>query len=606
MRRSPKGLPIAIVLAGAIGAVVIIAVAIVYAAGYGVARKATADLVSERANFAIDTIISRTTQHLQPIRAQLAYINSAVDAGDVDVEDPAALGNLLSASLAAAPQVSVAAFIYPDLSVLRALRGRIAGRTAILDWSEDAEVARSYALAKAADGPFWGGLFVAEEAGQAFINLRHPVRQGGRFLGVLVAGVSVSELSMFISGIPLAVSDQAFILRGHNEVLAHPALLDGVPGISDTHPLPALHEVGDPILGALWAAENEIPLDFDIGDGLTARAVAVSGGEYVFIYRTLAGYGDVPWLVGTYVDLDAASAPLDRLGLIPRVGIAILVLGLGLALFMGSRLSRPIRQLSAAAERIRALDVDGAPELKLGRFRELNEAARAYNAMIGALRSFQTYVPRALVGRLIGQEADTAIVSEEREVTVLFTDIIGFSTLAENMSAVDLATLLNAHFTAIGQCVEAEGGTIDKYIGDSLMAFWGAPDRQSDHAARACNAARAIERALAITNQARCANGEGAVRLRIGIHSGKAVVGNIGSPSRINYTIVGDTVNIAERLEELARDEASEVANTTVLISESTAEQLEGTDIAVLPLGARQLRGRHRPIDVFQLVVDEA
>jgi len=226
--------------------------------------------------------------------------------------------------------------------------------------------------------------------------------------------------------------------------------------------------------------------------------------------------------------------------------------------------------------------------------------------MIGALRSFQTYVPRALVGRLIGQEADTAIVSEEREVTVLFTDIIGFSTLAENMSAVDLATLLNAHFTAIGQCVEAEGGTIDKYIGDSLMAFWGAPDRQSDHAARACNAARAIERALAITNQARCANGEGAVRLRIGIHSGKAVVGNIGSPSRINYTIVGDTVNIAERLEELARDEASEVANTTVLISESTAEQLEGTDIAVLPLGARQLRGRHRPIDVFQLVVDEA
>ena len=605
-RKPARGMPIAFVLAAAIAVVVAVSVAVVYVAGYGVARRGAADLVRERAHFAIDTIIASTTRHLEPTRAQLAYIDEAIAAGDVRVEDRRALGDLLSASLAAAPQVSVAAFVYPDLTVLRALRARTADRIAMLNWRGDPDVAAAFDAARHAPGPYWGELFVAEEAGQAFINLRQPVWREGRFLGVLVAGVSVSELSGFLGRLPLGDTDRAFILRGNEAVLAHPNMANGVPGISDEAPLPGRGAVGDPVLAALWSAEAAVPLDFDVGNGLQARAVAVGGNEYVVLYQMLSGYGEPPWLVGTYVDLEAATAPLDRLDIIPRVGIAILALGLLVALLLGRRLSRPIRLLAHAAERIRALDIDGAPRLKTGHFAEINDAAAAYNAMVRALRSFETYVPRALVSRLVGDDGAGAIVSEEREVTVLFTDIVGFSNLAEEMSAPDLAALLNEHFTILGHAVEAEGGTIDKYIGDSVMAFWGAPDRQDDHAVRACRAVQAISCALVAMNIARAELGLEAVRLRIGVHSGKVVVGNIGSPSRINYTIVGDTVNIAERLEELARDFDDGEATATALASGATAALAATAGMGLEPLGERMLRGHQQPVAVWRLQTDGA
>ena len=125
--------------------------------------------------------------------------------------------------------------------------------------------------------------------------------------------------------------------------------------------------------------------------------------------------------------------------------------------------------------------------------------------MIGALRRFETYVPRKLVNRLIAQGADTEIASEEREVTVMFTDIVGFTTLSEAMSAAETANLLNRHFTLLASCIDATEGTVDKYICDSVMAFWGPPFGSTDHAAQACRAAVAIRHALAELRAARLA-----------------------------------------------------------------------------------------------------
>ena len=233
------------------------------------------------------------------------------------------------------------------------------------------------------------------------------------------------------------------------------------------------------------------------------------------------------------------------------------------------------------------------------RLRELDEAIGAYNSLIATLHWFETYVPRRLVKQLMAQgEQATALV--ERDVTVLFTDIVDFTSLAERLSASDAATFLNDHFRLLAACVEAEGGTIDKYIGDSLMAFWGAPELQMDHSVRACRAAGAIAAAIVGDNRRRRELGLPSVQIRIGIHAGPAMVGNIGAPGRINYTLVGDVVNTAQRIEDAAKDFMTDDDEAVVLISD-VVQRSVGPEFSAQPIGQHILRGRHAATNVFRL-----
>jgi class 3 adenylate cyclase len=199
------------------------------------------------------------------------------------------------------------------------------------------------------------------------------------------------------------------------------------------------------------------------------------------------------------------------------------------------------------------------------------------------------------VTTLIARGEVTALPSETREVTVLFTDIVGFTARTETMGAAATAEFLNHHFALVTACIEAQGGIIDKYIGDAAMALWGALETQADHAARATRAAQAIAGAIRADNAARTPP----VRMRIGIHSGPVVVGNIGTATRMNYTVVGDTVNTAQRLEALAKELAPE-AEVAILLSETTASALP-RDIPMCPLGTHQLRGIGGAARVFTL-----
>ena len=182
----------------------------------------------------------------------------------------------------------------------------------------------------------------------------------------------------------------------------------------------------------------------------------------------------------------------------------------------------------------------------------------------------------------------------------MFTDIAGFSSVAENLSAPEVAAVVNRHFEIVAGCIEAEDGTVDKFIGDSVMAFWGAPDAQADAAERACRAALAIADAIRAENDRRRSEGDVPLGIRIGIHTGSATVGNIGSPGRINYTIIGDAVNVGQRLEQLGKSLFPEGSETAILVSGATAAAL-GPDFHPTPAGKHLVKGRAGEIDVFKL-----
>jgi class 3 adenylate cyclase len=272
--------------------------------------------------------------------------------------------------------------------------------------------------------------------------------------------------------------------------------------------------------------------------------------------------------------------------------------GIGLTIFFGRKIARPIKAASAGAARIAELEISEVKELPRSPFTELDSQAQSFNAMLGALRWFQTYVPRSLVRRLIGR-GDREIASEERSLTILFTDLVGFTSTSETMTARETADLLNQHFALLAKCVEREEGTIDKFIGDALMAFWGAPDRQPNQVDRAVRAVCAMAQTVQEDNVLRRGQGLVPIRMRMGLHSGPAVVGNIGAPERMNYTVVGDTVNTAQRMEGLGKEVAPD-AEIVVLASEAIVAAMT-LDVKHEPVGAFTVKGKTEPVQVYRV-----
>jgi class 3 adenylate cyclase len=416
---------------------------------------------------------------------------------------------------------------------------------------------------------------------------------------MLFATVTVAELSNFLAKSRAGHDINAFILYGREYVVAHPALARNPPQLGYDRPLPALGDLGDPVLAAFWSPDRKPGAAALLTGGSSGHVVAVGGVPYVFVYRELAGYSDRPWLIGRYFLLEELEIEVRRLARAAWIGLAIFLVVVAGAWFAGRSIARPIQRLAQATAAIRNLDLAEARPLDPSRFREIDQATTAYNSLLSALRWFETYVPRSLVLRLMAQ-GDEAAALEQRAVTVLFTDIAGFTPLAESLSPQAIAEFLNHHFKLIADCVEAEGGTIDKFIGDAVMAFWGAPERQSDHAIRACRAARAIADSIIAENRHRRNRGAVPVKVRIGIHTGPVIVGNIGAPGRMNYTVIGDTVNIAERLQELGREHMSSDDEVIALASEDT---LAGLDIvsSAEKVGRHTLRGRREAIEVYRI-----
>lgn len=172
--------------------------------------------------------------------------------------------------------------------------------------------------------------------------------------------------------------------------------------------------------------------------------------------------------------------------------------------------------------------------------------------------------------------------------------------MAAELSPGEVADFLNEHFTLIAEGIELQAGTIDKFIGDGLMAFWGAPDSQSDHAERAFQAALGVASTVRSDNARRRREGLPPVRMTIGLHTGVALTGNIGSPGRVNYTIIGDTVNTAQRIERLSRDLDFPETDVTILVSASTAKVL-GDGLEPFTAGTHVLRGRGEPIEIYRI-----
>ena len=211
-------------------------------------------------------------------------------------------------------------------------------------------------------------------------------------------------------------------------------------------------------------------------------------------------------------------------------------------------------------------------------------------------QAFTHYVSQEVVETLMANPERFELGGVELEATVMFADLAGFPDIAPNMVPRELVNLLSDYFTPLTDIVLAHGGTLDKYIDSRLMAVWGAPLPQTDHARRACQAALAMQRRIEDDLRERQARGQPYLGLRLGLHSGQVVAGNVGSRERFNYTIMGDTVNLAHRLQEVNRHYG------TRLILSDASRSLAGPGLLTRELDQVQVRGRKQPVTIYELL----
>jgi len=602
--RKRGGVSLTVTLATSISALLLVAVLSVLFIGLWSGATNTRELLQQQASMILTTTSDKVRTHLEPASNQVTLLGQLVAASELDPARRDRLIDMFKGGLSAAPQLDSVLYFdhtYQGTGVARSDSGFVEIQG---DYSSDQNVRDGFDKAQREGKGSWGEPIWLPQIKKTLLNYRAPVTYPGGKTGLLVASVTVSELSSYLGSLDPNIGSNVFILHDKNTVLAHPNLA-GLRGGNRTEnaPLPSLAETGDPVLAAFWQPEKRFPLDIAADSDLQGHVLGLFDDEYVFIYRDLPGYASKPWKVGTYFRSSEVDTEFQRLLWAALAGLATLLVALAGAVWLGRKIAQPVVDTALAASRIGQLEISDTPRLSGSAFRELNDQAIAFNTMLEGLKWFETYVPKKLVRRLISQDADKFPTSVERDVTVMFTDIVGYSGLSEGIAAEQVAKLLNQHFGLLAGCIEAEDGTVDKFIGDSVMAFWGAPDHYADHADRAVRAALAIERALDEDNKARTAAGEAEIKIRIGLHSGPVTVGNIGAPGRINYTIIGDNVNLAQRMEQLGKqftDEPSLNRSVTTLLTAATADQLISKHV-LDDLGDQSVRGRSGKIRVYRL-----
>ena len=301
-----------------------------------------------------------------------------------------------------------------------------------------------------------------------------------------------------------------------------------------------------------------------------------------------------------------ASLAQLRLYVIGAVILAI-VFSLVLSFWLAQRLTAPIRKLVEQADNLAnrrfdmRISIDTGDEMGVLGYalsqaaEDLEASEEAVKKEIAIRQDLGRYLPAEIVDRVVARKQDMGLGGTKRAITVLFADVVGFTPLTEKLAPEDTVKLLNELFTLLTEIVFRHGGTLDKFMGDSVMAVFGAPTVQEDHATRAVACAEDMLRFLETVNAGWKERWGVHIELAIGVSSGDAVVGNIGSEARMEYTAIGDIVNIAARLEAIARP-------NQILLPKATAD-LIGDTFELIDRGKRELPGKKGEVHLFEVVV---
>lgn len=284
--------------------------------------------------------------------------------------------------------------------------------------------------------------------------------------------------------------------------------------------------------------------------------------------------------------------------IIAMLGLFILAVGIYIVLKLVSWIVEPLNKIAKETEKIKLFNLEDSPPIR-SRIKEVMRIADAISSMKKGLLSFQKYVPATLVRQLIQEGVDAKIGGSKKQLVILFSDIKDFTTLSEHMDPNELMILVCEYFDALSNIIVAQRGTIDKYIGDSIMAFWGAPLDEAFPCEQAAKAALACKTKSDQLNAVWGQNNKPILFTRIGLHLGDAIVGNLGSTERLNYTAIGDSINIASRLEAI-----NKLYGTQIIVSDPVYSIIKDKFILRM-IDCVILKGKTEASYLYELIAED-
>jgi adenylate cyclase len=452
-----------------------------------------------------------------------------------------------------------------------------------------------YQRAVAEDGPGWSMLSHLPHRDRAAIVTSTPIVVDLDFSGILAVVVELERLSQFLAGLQVGKTGTVVLLGRNGQVVASAASaaierqrqgeMPELDTLARDHPMLAS-------VATLLAGKGVSLADLQETRQLQTTG-PIDGKDYFVTFSPLKFNG---WVVATVIPTDDFLASIRRnvaILLIALAGLTLLIAAI--AILSANRLvAAPLLRIAGQLKHIEQFRLE-----RVGRvtspLRELDELSAALLQMSRGLASFRKYMPTELVRTLVSRGVEARPGGQQQTLTVMFTDLAGYTSISERLGD-RVVPLLAEYLEVVSTAVLGRGGTIDKFIGDGVMAFWGAPVPNEQHALDACAAALECQRLLASQRAAAERCGGTALRMRIGINTGRMLVGNIGSNERLSYTVIGDPVNVASRLEPLGK-----LYGVDIIIGEET-RIAAGEAIIVRRLDWVAVYGRSGGLAIYELL----
>ncbi len=561
----------------------------------------------------------RALRFFESARPYVDLTRRVAERGELDVANDQELLDYFLAAVQANPEFTWASFGRADgsyIAVHRAhdgsgieghIRGRGQARTIPYNeergWGEpvvresdyDPRPRPWYQAALRSDDGCWVEPFVfatVNAPGFAYVRAQ---RDASGVRGVFAVEYDVSELSAYLRELKVGEHGRTYVLTHEGHVVGHPDGLtsreaDGDVTIARAEGHPD-RELADAFAALAGRTEARLTLDRDDGEDMLVLA------------DPFPTHGKIDWMVVIVVpESDFFGHVEAQTRRTAWIAVLLALLALFVGTFFANRVSSALREMAEELDRVGRFDLAdrSLPAAHGSSVREVHMMSDAVDRMKGSLRSFGKYVPVEVVRELVVSGDEAALGGKKAELSVLFSDIAGFTNVAEKMDPDRVVEILAEYLQVMSDAIRDTGGTVDKYIGDAIMAFWGAPHDDPDHASSAARGALAMQEALA-TLQARW-DEEGLPNFdtRIGLNTGEMVVGNIGAPDRLNYTVMGDAVNLGARLEPLNKE-----YGTMTMIGEATVARWSEearAELVVRRLDWVAVKGKETAILVYELV----
>jgi adenylate cyclase len=431
-----------------------------------------------------------------------------------------------------------------------------------------------YQGAEGIKGIYWTDLYIFYTGKKPGITVSYPILDSqGKVAGVIGCDIELVKLSHFLQSLKIGKNGLVFIINEKQELVAFtdPAQIMVDPGETG---LLRPFRVDSLDNRSVVAAYREY-----VKTGREEFALEVSGERYRASFNTFPPSFGKPWKVGVVVpenDFIGVVNELTRRVLV--ICLVFLTLSVLMAILLARRISRPILRLAKETDNIRNFQLDESLDLK-SHIAEIEILSEAINRMKVSLRSFMRFAPQQLVEEVVLGGKELMLGGDRREVTLLFSDLRGFTQFAERTRPEEVVQILNVHFDAMVRIISDHGGYVVDFLGDSLFAVFGAPKSDPNHAFQAIKCALTMQLTRQRLNEELDTPHLTGLEMGIGINSGSCVVGNMGSQLRIKYGVVGHAVNLAARIETFT-------VGGQILISEA-ARQLGEDQISVIgPLQA--------------------